>query len=69
LIANYLEAFAFVAAAASLFGSAKTLAAGVTARLTSLGVTQTAFAIIVLLSFGKWESASTLGASDVQIRH
>jgi hypothetical protein len=32
-------------------------------------MTQSPLAIIVLFSFGEWESGSALGASDIQIRH
>jgi hypothetical protein len=71
LIANDLKSFAFVTAATSagLLWSAEILTARVTARFASLRVTQAPLAIIVLLSFSKWEGISTLGASDVQIRH
>ena len=70
LIANDLESFTFVAAAATaLLGSAKGRTARIAARFASLRVAQPALAIIVLLSFGKWEGSATLGASDVQIRH
>ena len=69
LVANNFEAFAVVATATGLLRTAKVGPAGVAARFTSLRVTQTPFAIIILLSFSKWEVLPTLGASDVQIRH
>jgi hypothetical protein len=69
LVANNLKAFAIVAAAASRFRTAKVGPAGVAARFTSLRVTQAPFAIIILFTFSKWEGLSTLGASDVHIRH
>jgi len=71
LIANDLESFTFVAASAAtaLLGSAKGRTARIAARFASFRVAQPALAIIVLLSFGKWEGSATLSASDVQIRH
>ena len=69
LIANDLESFTFVAAAAALLGYAKGRTARIAARFASLRVAQPALAIIVLLSFGKWEGSATLSASNVQIRH
>jgi hypothetical protein len=69
LVANDLEAFAIVTAAATLLRSTETGATFVAARLAALGVTQTPLAVIILFSISKWESISTLGASDFQIRH
>lgn len=70
LIANDLKSFAFGAAASTaLLCSAEILTTRVTARFASLRVTQATLAIIILLSFSKWEGISTLGASDIQIRH
>jgi hypothetical protein len=56
LIANNLESFPFAATAASssaLSGAAKILAARVAAWLAALRMSQSSFAIIVLLSFSK----------------
>ena len=55
LIANNLESFALAATAASsaLPGAAKILAARVAAWLTALRMSQSSFAIIILLSFSK----------------
>jgi len=69
LIANDLEAFAFGAAAASLSWPAKVGSARIAAWLAAFGMTQSALAIIFLLSFSKWESCSALTASDFQIWH
>jgi hypothetical protein len=69
LVANDLESFTVAASATSLFGSAETLTARITAWFTSFRVTQAPLAIIILFSFSKWEGFPTLGASDVQIRH
>jgi hypothetical protein len=69
LVANDLESFTVAASAASLFGSAETLTSRITAWFTSFRVTQAPLSIIILFSFSKWEGLSTLGASDVQIRH
>ena len=68
LVANNFEAFAIVTAACR-FRTAKVGPARIAAWFTSLRVTQTPFAIIILFSFSKWEGFPTLGASDVQIRH
>ena len=56
LIANNLESFALAATAAAapaLSGAAKVGAPRVAAWLATLGMSQSAFAIIVLLSFSK----------------
>ena len=55
LIANNFEAFALAATAASsaLPGAAKILAARIAAWLTALRMSQSSFAIIILLSFSK----------------
>jgi hypothetical protein len=56
LIANNLESFALAASAASasaLPGAPKILAARIAARLAALRMSQSPFAIIVLLSFSK----------------
>ena len=55
LIANNLESFAFASttAASALSGAAKILAARVAAWLAALRMSQSPFAIIVLLSFSK----------------
>lgn len=55
LIANNLESFPFAAtaAASALPGAAKILAARVAAWLAALRMSQSPFAIIVLLSFSK----------------
>jgi len=53
LIANNLESFALAASAAALAWTAKVLTARIAARLAALGMSQSAFAVIVLLSFSK----------------
>jgi hypothetical protein len=68
LIANNFEAFAF-AAASALSLAAKILATRIAARLAAFGMCQSAFAIIILLSFRKRESSSTLCTSDIEIWH
>jgi len=69
LIAGNLEAFAFAAASTTLPLTAKVLTTGVAARLAALGMGQSAFAIVILLSFRKGESSSALGTSDFEIWH
>lgn len=68
LVAHDFETLA-VRPAATLFRSAKVGAPRVAAGLAALGMTQPAFAIIILFSFSEWEGAATLGASDFQVRH
>jgi len=68
LIANYFETLAF-RSATSLFRAAKILAARVAARFAALRMAQSALAIIILLSFSKWEGVSALGAIDFQVWH
>jgi len=71
LIANNLEALAFAAASASaaLSLASKVRAPRIAAWLTAFGMGQSAFTIIVLLSFRKGEASSALGASDFEIWH
>ena len=70
LIANNFEAFAFAAASATALSlAAKILATRIAAGLAAFGMGQSAFAIIILLSFSKRESSSALGASDFEIWH
>jgi hypothetical protein len=70
LIANNLEAFALTAASsAALSLAAKIRAPRIAAGLAAFGMRQSAFAIIVLLTFCKGEVGSTLGTSDFEIWH
>jgi hypothetical protein len=70
LIANNFEAFAFAAASsATLSLAAKVSAPRIAAGLTALGMCQSAFTIIILLSFRKRKGRSALGASDFEIWH
>ena len=70
LIANDFEALAFAAAtSASLPLAAKILAPRIATGLAAFGMGQSAFAIIILLSFRKREGRSALGASDFEIWH
>jgi hypothetical protein len=70
LIANNFEALPFTATARpALSLTAKVRAPGIAARLAAFGMGQSAFAIVVLLSFSKWESRSALGTSDFEIWH
>ena len=70
LIAYNFEAFAFAAAsAAALSLAAKILATRIPARLAAFRMGQSAFAIIILLSFSKRESISALRTSDFEIWH
>ena len=70
LIANNIEAFPLcTAAAAALARPAKVGPARIATGFAALGVAQTSFAIIILLSFSKWKCGSTLGASDFHIWH
>ena len=70
LIANNLEAFALAAASsAALSLAAKVRAPRIAAGLATFGMRQSAFAIIVLLTFSKGEVTSTLGTSDFEIWH
>jgi hypothetical protein len=62
LIAHNIEALAF---ASALAGAAKILPARIPARLTTLGVRQSALAIIILFSLGKRKGCSTLGTGDL----
>jgi hypothetical protein len=66
-IANNLKLFAFCSSALSL--SAKVLAAGITARFTTLRMAEATLAVVVLFSFGKREGISALGASNFKIWH
>jgi hypothetical protein len=68
LIANNFKPFA-IAATASLLRSTKIRAARIATGLAAFRMTQSALAVIILLSFGKWERCSALGASDFQIWH
>jgi len=68
LVTDYVEALAFVTTRAWL-GSSEAGPARIAAGLTPLRMAQTTLTVIVLFSFSKWEAASTLGASDFQIRH
>jgi hypothetical protein len=70
LIAHDLEAFAFAATATTALSlAAKVLPPRIAAWLAAFGMGQSAFAIIVLLSFGKRKGRSALGASDIEIWH
>ena len=70
LIANDLEPLALAAAtAARLSRAAKIRATCIATRFAAFRMTQSSLAIIILFSFGEWESGSALGASDIQIRH
>jgi hypothetical protein len=70
LIADNFEAFALAAAtSASLSLATKILAPRIATRLAAFGMGQSAFAIIILLSFCKREGRSALGASDFEIWH
>ena len=70
LIANNIEPLAIAASpAAGLSRAAKIRATCIATGFAALGMTQSPLAIIVLFSFGEWESGSALGASDIQIRH
>jgi hypothetical protein len=70
LIADNFEAFAFAAAAsAALSLATKILATRIAAGLAAFGMCQSAFAIIILLSFSKRKGRSALGASDIEIWH
>jgi hypothetical protein len=69
LIANDLETLAIASAAASLLGAAKIRPARIATRLAAFGMTQSALAIIILLSFSKWEAVAALGAINFQIWH
>jgi hypothetical protein len=70
LIANDIETFAFAAAStAALSLAAKVLAPRVAAGLAAFGMSQSAFAIIILLSFSKRKGRSALGTSDFEIWH
>jgi len=70
LIANNFEAFAFAAASATALSlAAKILATRIAAGLAAFRMGQSAFAIIILLSFSKREISSALGASDFEIWH
>ena len=70
LIANNIEAFAFAAStAAALSLTAEILAARIAAGLAALGMCQSAFAIVILFSFGKRKCSSALGTSDFEIWH
>jgi hypothetical protein len=70
LIANDIEAFAFATASpAALSLAAKILATRIAAGLAAFGMSQSALAIIVLLSFSKRKGRSALGTSDFEIWH
>jgi hypothetical protein len=70
LIANNFEAFAFAAAASTALSlAAKVRPPRIAARLAAFRMGQSAFAIIILLSFSKRETSSALGASDFEIWH
>jgi len=49
--------------------AAKVRAPRITAGLAAFGMGQSAFAIIILLSFSKRETTSALGTSDFEIWH
>jgi hypothetical protein len=69
LIADNLEAFAFAASATALSLAAKILAARIPTGLAAFGMGQSAFAIVILLSFSKRKGRSALGTSDIEIWH
>jgi hypothetical protein len=70
LIANDLEAFAFATASSSALSlTAEILPPGIAAGLAAFRMGQSAFTIIVLLSFSKRKGRSALGASDFEIWH
>jgi len=70
LIANNFEALAFAATSTpALSLAAKVRAPRIAAGLAAFGMRESAFAIIILLSFCKREASSALGASDFEIWH
>jgi hypothetical protein len=70
LITNNFKAFPFATTASTALSLAtKVLSPRIAARLAAFGVSQSAFAIIVLLSFSKRKGRSALGASDFEIWH
>jgi hypothetical protein len=70
LIAHNFEAFAFTAAASTALSlPAKVLPPRIAARLAAFRMGQSAFAIIILLSFSKRKGRSALGTSDIEIWH
>jgi len=70
LIANNFETFAFAAASSTALSlAAKVRAPRIAAGLAAFGMGQSAFAIIILLSFSKRETTSALGTSDFEIWH
>ena len=69
LIADDLEPLAVPTSAARLSRAAKIRATRIATRFAAFGMTQSPLAIVILFSFGEWESVSALGASDFQIRH
>ena len=69
LIANNFEAFAFTTASTTLSLATKVGAPRIAAGLAAFGMGQSAFAIIILLSFSKRKGRSALGASDIEIWH
>jgi hypothetical protein len=69
LIANNFEAFAFAASSTALSLATKVRAPRITAGFAAFWMGQSAFAIIILLSFSKRESSSALGTSDFEIWH
>ena len=66
LIANNLEPFAFCS---SLARATSVRAPRVAAGFATLGVAQTALAIVVLFSFCKGKSRSAFGAGDFKVWH
>jgi hypothetical protein len=63
LIAGNLKSFAF---AASLSRTATEVSASCIATgLTTFGMAETAFPIVILFAFGKWKGRSALGAGNL----
>jgi hypothetical protein len=71
LIANDFESFALGSAAtsASLPRAAKVRAPRVAARLATLGMAETALAIVLLFALSKRKYGSAFGASDFKVWH
>ena len=73
MIANDFESFAFrstaTAASAALPRAAKVRAPRVAARLATLGVAESALAVIILFAFSKRKGGSTFSASNFKVWH
>jgi hypothetical protein len=70
LITNNLEAFAFAAASSTTLSlAAEVRPPRVAARLAAFGMSQSTFAIIILLSLCKRKGTSALGTIDFEIWH